>query len=114
MCVDDSEPIRKLVALVLRVAGHHVTEIADGAEALRQLQVAKYDLLITDVNMPGMSGLELIREARKIYPEIPILVLTTECQQRMTAFGPSESADGWVQKPFEPRPFTELVGRLLS
>lgn len=114
LCVDDSEPMRKLVSLVLAVAGHQVTVACCGTEALQKLREQKFDLLVSDVNMPGMSGLELIAFARQICPEMPILVLTTENQERMNSFGPAHSADGWVQKPFQPRLFGELVSRLIG
>ncbi len=113
LTVDDSEPVRKLVGMVLRNAGYTVTTACNGAEAMLRMQEQRFDLIVTDINMPVMSGAQLIEQVQQTHPELPILVLTTEDQQRQNRSGNVSGASGWVLKPFQPTQFTDLVHRLL-
>lgn len=113
LTVDDSEPMRKLVGMVLGSAGHQVTTACNGAEALLRMNEQNFDLLVTDINMPILSGAQLIEQVRKNNLELPILVLTTENQHEMNQAGKAIGANGWVKKPFQPNQFTDMVKRLL-
>ena len=113
LAVDDSEPVRKLVSLVLKSAGYEVITASDGAEALEKFQKDYYDLIVTDMNMPVMHGLELIRSIRQTNEEVPILALTSESEAEIRRRGSEAGANGWVVKPFKPVQFVDLVGQVI-
>ena len=102
MLVDDSATILLSISSILTKAGYPV-EKADNAElALQKFNAGvKINLLITDLNMPGMNGIELITEVRKIpaYKFVPILFLTTESQQSRKLEAKAAGASGWIVKP---------------
>ncbi|AFM14489.1 response regulator [Turneriella parva] len=114
LAVDDSEPMRKMVGLVLGSAGFEVTLAQNGADALEKLRAEDFDLLVTDINMPVMHGIDLIQHARRLHEELPILALTTEGQEAMRKRGQDAGANGWVQKPFKPVQFLEVIRQLVS
>ncbi|MCK0509620.1 response regulator [Aromatoleum buckelii] len=100
--VDDSATILMSVSAILGKAGYSVEKAGSAEEALKKLNAgAKVDLLITDLNMPGMNGIELIKEVRKLpaYRFQPILFLTTESQQSRKAEAKAAGASGWIVKP---------------
>jgi two-component system chemotaxis response regulator CheY len=101
MIVDDSNTMRQMVGFTLREAGYNVDEGCDGMEALRLLEERQVDLVITDVNMPVMDGITLVRELRKLpnYRFVPILILTTESGEDMKQKGRQAGATGWIVKP---------------
>lgn len=113
LAVDDSEPMRKLVSYVLRTAGFEVTIASDGAEALENFQQQDYDLVVTDMNMPRMGGLELIRQIRQQDSETPILALTSEFEPQIRRAGADAGANGWVVKPFNAKQFVDLVHQMV-
>jgi len=100
--VDDSATILLSVSGILTKAGYAVEKATNAGEALKQFHNGvKTDLLITDLNMPGMNGIELIQEVRKLpsYRFLPILFLTTESQQSKKAEAKAAGASGWIVKP---------------
>lgn len=102
MLVDDSATILLSISNILSKAGYGVEKAGNAHEALAKFQGgAKVDLLITDLNMPGMNGIELIKEIRKLanYKFMPILFLTTESQQAKRAEAKAAGASGWLVKP---------------
>jgi two-component system response regulator AtoC len=84
LVVDDDEGVRSFIAEALETSGHQVTEAGSGEEAMRSLQAQSYQLLITDLRMPGQGGMALLRQARSLWPELELIVLT--------AFGTVQSA----------------------
>jgi two-component system chemotaxis response regulator CheY len=115
LTVDDSPSIRQMVALTLTQHGHQVIEAGDGREALAKLAAQPVHLVITDLNMPNMDGLELIRQARTL-PQcrfIPILMLTTESQPEKKMAGKAAGATGWIVKPFTREQLTAVVDKVL-
>lgn len=115
LTVDDSPSMRQMVALTLRQHGHQVIEACDGREALTKLNGEPVHLIITDLNMPNMNGLELIQQARTL-PQcrfIPILMLTTESQVDKKQAGKAAGATGWIVKPFTRDQLTAVVDRVL-
>ena len=102
LTVDDSASMRMAIRIALDGAGHNVVEAADGVEGLSKAREAKFDLIITDLNMPNMNGLEMIREIRKlpIQAGTPIIFLTTESDDGMKQEAKSAGATGWLVKPF--------------
>ncbi len=114
LAVDDTRALRLMLADCLKKAGHDVVVASDGVEALDQLRTHKPEIVITDLNMPNMNGLEFIEEARKM-PEgqtVPILLLTTETAQALKDRAKQVKATGWLTKPFDPDQILGLVDQL--
>jgi two-component system chemotaxis response regulator CheY len=114
LAVDDSEPMRQLVLQTLKTAGHDVLLGVDGQNALEIFAAEKFDLVITDINMPGMDGIELVRQIRARDTEIPILALTTEGDESFRRRGEEAGVDGWIVKPFKPAQFIAIVKQILA
>lgn len=116
LTVDDSASMRQMVAISLEGAGHQVTQAWNGEEALIAAQKQKFELVLTDVNMPKMDGLELTRQLRKLdtYKFTPILILTTEAGGDKKNDGKSAGATGWLVKPFDPEQLLRTIGKVLG
>ena len=115
MTVDDSASMRQMINFTLTMAGHKVIEACDGRDALAKLKGAAPDMLITDLNMPNMDGIELIRQARTL-PALkytPIIMLTTESQDEKKQAGKAAGATGWIVKPFKAEQLTAVISKLL-
>lgn len=115
--VDDFPNTRKVILFSLnKIEGIEIFEADNGKEALKFFDGRKIDLLITDLNMPVMDGLELVRTLRDIpqYAYIPILMLTTETDQRKKDLAQKAAITGWVQKPFKAEQFATVVERCLK
>ncbi len=115
LTVDDSPSIRQMIKLVLGPAGHNVIEASDGAEGLEKAKSSRMDLVITDLNMPVMNGLDLIRALRKVpsLTGLPIVFLTTESNDTIKQEAKSAGATGWITKPFKPEQLLAVVGKLV-
>ena len=111
LIVDDSESIREVVSFTLENEGYKVLVAVDGKDALKFLDGTSIDLVITDLHMPEMDGIELIKEIRNRpnYQRIPILFLTTESQAAKKMEAKDAGATGWIIKPFVP---AKLIGAL--
>ena len=115
LAVDDSASIRKMVELTLDEEEHEITTANDGALGLKAAEADEYDLVITDINMPNMSGYELIKALRAMpsYQNKPIVCLTTESGDEQKAKGREVGATGWITKPFSPEKLISIVDRLV-
>lgn len=114
LAVDDSASIRFLIATALKEVGHVVEVANDGVEGLEQLRAGKFDLVITDLNMPRMNGLDFIAALRATNRFTPVLVLTTEVNPQLKEAAKAAGATGWLVKPFQVEPFCAVVKRLVS
>lgn len=116
LAVDDSSSMRQMVAFTLKGAGHQVVEAADGQDALNKAKSQKFDLVITDVNMPIMDGITFIRQLRgePSYKFTPMLMLTTESSMDKKAEGKAAGATGWIVKPFNPDQLLNTVKKVLG
>jgi len=116
LAVDDSASMRQMVSFTLKGAGFDVTEANDGVEALDKAKSDKYDLVISDVNMPNMDGLTLVGELRKLgeFKFVPILLLTTESSGDKKKQGKAAGATGWIVKPFNPDQLLKTVNKVLG
>lgn len=114
--VDDSKTMRDMVAYTLKHAGYEVLQAENGEEAIKLLSQQKVDVVITDLNMPVMDGINLIRALRAMndYRFTPILMLTTESDSAMKEQGKSAGATGWIVKPFQPEKLVEVVSRVCA
>ena len=115
MTVDDSTSVRQMVSFTLREAGYDVMEAVDGKDALSKLNGTSVNMIITDLNMPVMDGIQLIRELRSLpaYKFTPILMLTTESQEGKKAEGKTAGATGWIVKPFTPDQLLSVISKVL-
>lgn len=114
LIVDDSATIRQQVGLALRHAGYTTAEAADGVQGLEVLEEGGFDLVICDVNMPRMNGLEML-EALKRNPNhsaLPVVMLTTEGQPALVGRAKKGGAKGWIVKPFKPELMIAAVRKL--
>jgi len=116
LAVDDSASMRQMVAFTLKGAGHRVIEASDGLEALDFAKSQGVNLVITDVNMPNMDGISLIRELRCLsaYRFTPLLMLTTESSPDKKRRGKAAGATGWIVKPFNPQQLLNTVTKVLG
>ena len=116
LAVDDSASMRQMVTFTLKGAGHQVDEAGNGQDALTKAKANKYDLVITDVNMPIMDGITLIRNLRgeANYKFTPLLMLTTESGAENKAEGKAAGATGWIVKPFNPDQLVATVKKVLG
>ncbi len=115
LAVDDSTSMRQMVSFTLQEAGHQVVEAADGNAGLQAAKSQSFDLIITDVNMPGMDGITMCKEVRALpaFKFTPILMLTTEAGMDKKMAGKAAGATGWLVKPFNPDKLLATVARVL-
>lgn len=114
LVVDDSVSIRSMLKEILVQADHHVVEASDGEQALDVAQSEKFDMVLTDVNMPIIDGIELCKELRQMvdFRFTPILIITTEATDDMKQSGKLAGATGWLVKPFDPDKLLSTVNLL--
>ena len=115
LAVDDSASMRQMVRYTLEGAGYEVVQAADGVEALDLAKTRGVDLVLTDVNMPRMDGITLVKELRGLdsYKFTPMLVLTTEAGPETKQRGKQAGATGWIVKPFNPDQLLATIARVL-
>lgn len=115
LTVDDSASIRQMVSFTLKQSGFTVVEAEDGVKGLEAAQSNAIDLVITDLNMPNMNGLELIERLRALpnFKFTPILMLTTESDDSKKFAGKQAGATGWIVKPFNPEQLLKVIDRVL-
>ena len=115
LAVDDSASMRQMVAHTLKSAGYDVIDAADGAQGLAKAKQTQVNLVITDVNMPVMDGITLVKELRALpqYRFTPILLLTTEAGADKKAEGKAAGATGWLVKPFNPEQMLATIKKVI-
>lgn len=116
LIVDDSTSVRQMVGFTLQTAGYQVVEAVDGRDALGKLKAAAPQLIITDLNMPNLDGIGLIKAVRAdgSHRFTPILMLTTESQPARKQEGKAAGATGWIVKPFRPEQLVGVVRKVLG
>ncbi len=116
MTADDSASVRQMVSFTLKQSGYDVIEAVDGKDALVKLGTNRVDMLITDLNMPNLDGIGLIKGARALpaCKFIPIIMLTTESQDTKKVEGKAAGATGWIVKPFKPDQLLAVVKKVLG
>ncbi len=114
--VDDSPSMRQMVTFTLKAAGFEVDEAEDGVIALDKAKGSGYELILTDVNMPNMDGITLIKHHRELpnHKFTPILMLTTESSPEKKAEGKAAGATGWIVKPFNPDQLVGTINKVLG
>ncbi len=116
MTVDDSASIRQMVSFTLKNDGYDVVEAIDGQDALAKARNTRLSLVLADLNMPKMNGIELIRALRAdpVYKFVPIIMLTTESQAAKKQEGKDAGATGWIIKPFKPQQLLSVVKKVIG
>src|ERR1017187_346689 len=116
LSVDDSASVRQMVSFTLRKADYEVIEAVDGKDGLAKVSSGKFDLIITDLNMPNVDGIQMITAVRKVpgYSFIPILMRTTESQAEKKDAGRKAGATGWIVKPFNADQLIAPVQKLVE
>lgn len=115
LVIDDSRTIREMLIFSLK-AQHTVDEAENGQIGIDMFKRQTYDLVITDLNMPNIDGLTVIREYRKLpqYRSKPILMLTTEADATKKQQGKEAGATGWMVKPFDPAKLIATIAKVLG
>ncbi len=115
LIVDDSISIRQVVGMTLKASGYQVIEACDGKDALAKLNGQKIHLIISDVNMPNMDGITMLKEIKQLaaYRFTPVIMLTTEGSDQKKEEGRAAGAKAWVVKPFKPEQMLTAVQKLI-
>lgn len=119
LIVDDSQTMRKVIRKAVALSGFPMGECweaGDGREALALVESRAVDLILTDFNMPGMDGLEMIRELKKDERKsrIPVVMITTQSNDWLAQEGKSLGIEGFIQKPFRPEAVRDLLSPLME
>jgi len=114
LITEDEDSLRSFVARALRLDGHETTEAADGAEGLEKLEAGGFDLLLSDIRMPVMDGIELAHRASSAFPNLKILLMTGYAEQRERADDLMEKVIDVVSKPFALPDIRKAVARALA
>jgi two-component system, chemotaxis family, chemotaxis protein CheY len=114
LVVDDSPSVRQVVSMVLKASGHNVVEAENGVQALAKLDTNKFNIIVCDVNMPEMDGMEFVENARKLESckFTPILMLTTETKDEMRDKAKEMGVRAWLVKPFQPQVLLSAIAKL--
>lgn len=116
LIADDAASMRGLVSMTLRSKGYEVIEAEDGIDALSKMKNSKVGLIVSDLNMPNMDGIELVKAVKAIpeYKYIPIVMLTTEGQAEKKEAGRQAGAKAWIVKPFKPDVLVDVVRKIIG
>jgi two-component system, chemotaxis family, chemotaxis protein CheY len=118
LIVDDSGTMRKIIMRGIRQAGFKVEsfgEAGDGLEGLAELEKSSYDLILSDINMPNMSGLEFVDSVRERFGSgTPIVMITTEGSDEIMTEAKAKGANGYIKKPFTPDKLQACLSKLIS
>jgi two-component system chemotaxis response regulator CheY len=114
LIIDDSSLSRRLMRTILEAESHEVIEATEGFSALELFTLEKPALVMLDLTMPGINGFEVLRQLKKINPEVKVIVASADVQSltRKQAF--EEGADGFINKPFVTQEVTDLVKKILN
>jgi len=115
LVVDDSSAVRESVAFTLEQAGYQVVQAHDGMDGVAKAEASKPDMIITDVNMPNLDGIGLVRKVRENPANkfLPIIILTTEAQKTKMDEGKEAGATGWIVKPFDADKLLAVVKKVM-
>ncbi len=114
LVVDDESSIRELLAKTLALAEYDVDTATDGREALEAIRARRYDLLVTDLKMPVLDGMGLIRETRRLLPHLPVVVITAHSTEATAIESVNLGVNGYLTKPFRITKILSTAARFLG
>ena len=116
LIVDDANTIRQLLSMTLRNAGYNVVEACDGQDGLTKLNGNSVNMIVTDLNMPVMNGIEFIKAVKSLphFKFVPIVMLTTESEESKKREGQAAGAKAWIIKPFKPETIIAVVKKIIG
>lgn len=116
MTVDDFASVRRMISSILEQAGYEVVEAKDGRDALSKLESTPVHMVITDLNMPNLDGMGLVKGMRTniAFKYIPVIIVTTESRDSKRQEGKHTGITGWLVKPFKPEQLLAVVRRVLG
>ena len=114
LVAEDEVPVREFIRRVLELRGHDVVTVGDGAEALIKLNRGRFNLLLTDIGMPNMDGLELALKVARDHPDLPVLMMSGYAVERRRAADLAELSRGLLQKPFSMVDLATAVDKVLA
>ncbi|MEN9656914.1 MAG: hypothetical protein RL571_379 [Pseudomonadota bacterium] len=116
LILDDSASMRATVSITLNGAGYEVIEAKDGNDGLSKLSGQRVNLIISDVNMPGMDGITFLKKLKEqaAHRYVPVIMLTTESADDKKQQGKEAGAKAWIVKPFEPAKLLDAVSKLIQ
>ena len=114
LVVDDEQGVRDLLAKSLTMADYDVDSVGDGPSAIDRIRASQYDLLITDLKMPGMDGLSVIREAHRVAPDLPVIVITGYSTEASAIEAINLGVSGYITKPFRLPRILQATARALG
>jgi DNA-binding response OmpR family regulator len=114
LVVDDDPQVVRLLRVNLELEGYDVVSASDGNEALEAVAAEDPDLVVCDVMMPGMDGIEVVRRLRADNQKVPVVMLSAKAMRSDMKVGLDAGADEYVTKPFDPAELIEVVDRLLG
>jgi two-component system, OmpR family, KDP operon response regulator KdpE len=110
LIVEDDSSLRRILRTMLTAQGFDIGEASTGEEALKRLRMVDYEVVLLDMNMPGMGGIETCREIRRSYTRLPILMLTVRDSEDDKVYALNSGADDYITKPFQMRELTARIG----
>ena len=114
LIVEDDEEMRALLRDVIEEEGHKTDSVNNGSEAFRKLVKQSFDLIITDIRMPGLTGLDILPGMRKLHPEVPIIVITAFGSEEIQRKAIERGANAYLEKPIHFQKLTNLIQDIFS
>jgi two-component system chemotaxis response regulator CheY len=116
LIAEDSASMRQLISFTLKGAGFNVIESEDGRDAIDKINGQKVDMVISDLNMPNVNGIELLKQLRAdpTFKFTPVVMLTTESQASLVVEAKMAGVSGWIIKPFDPGKLIDTVKKFLK
>lgn len=114
LVADDEQNIRSTISHALHIEGYDVVTAVDGQDTLLQLRAAEFDLLLLDLRMPGMDGMEVLRQVVELYPNVPVVIITAYGTVETAVEAVKLGAVDFIQKPFSPKEIRTLVAEVLD
>ena len=109
LVVDDNRSMRQTLSGIIQEQGHHVTQAEDGYQAMNEVKKTSFDLVFMDIIMPGINGVQVLREIKKIDPEVVVVMMTGFSVEHLVNDAVAEGAISVMYKPFQPAKVMEFV-----